>query len=213
MVRLIITYQIYQIVHDCIDKTHLVHHHEIRSVVPSLELVELYDPMDIIERDELLSFDKVVYHSSVCQDASTHHNSINSIPIQYRHVIQQCEYEYWFASTAYLIEPKWTRYQLEYDQVIAEHDGYCSDTDELDWQVNSSFLVSYEPIEDHMLGIDENNEDVLITKEFRKLFQKNELYSSGSGYCLYYNPHEIYKDVVTECNIPYLVLTRCTKVD
>ena len=209
MVRLIISYQIYRIVHDCINETHLEHRNEIRSVEPSSELIKSYGLMDMIERDKLLSFDQVVENSYVCNDSSTHKNSI---PIQYQNLIKQCEYEYWFATTAYLCEPKWTRYKLEHDQVIAEHDGYCSDTDELEWKVQPSFLISYEPIEDHMLGIEEEDDDVPITNEFRKLFQKKlPTYSCGSGYCLYYNPHEIYKDV-SECSTPYLFLTKCTRV-
>lgn len=221
MVRLIVSYQVYRIVHDCIDETHVEYQHLIESVEPPTPLLHTYKLLDIIDRNELQTYhlDRVIPHSSLCRRVS-HPDSMDSIPLEFQTTIKRCETEYWFASSGYLVEPKWTQYKLEYDEVMAEHDGYCSDA-ELEWVITPLSLCVYVPIEPERLGIDEeddNDNEIPVTPAIQHQFEKykpsrhRQGCGYGSGYCLTYNNVPQEYDSVTECNTPFYILQRCTRV-
>lgn len=112
-------------------------------------------------------------------------------------------------------EPKYTQYKLEYDQVAAEHDGYCSDA-EIEW-TTAPGPVLFVPIEPEQLGLDEEDPDVPVTPQLMARYPPPQPpphpSHSGSGYCLVYAPPPPppFRHILT-CNVPYYVLTRCTRV-
>lgn len=222
--RLIVSYHIYQIVHDCVDETHIEHRHHTESLESPHGPSKTYWTHKV-DHEFLRAYDRVIHRPNACQQKD-HPDSISSIPVTYLPYVTSCKHEYWFATSAYLVEPKWTHYQLEYDEVSAEHDGYCSDA-ELDWNITPLSVCVTVPIEDDRLGIDDDDEeddDVPITYAVERQFAKYQPTEVsipdtyyGSGYCLLYSdrpadvPTDVY-ETVRSCNTKYYVLRRCTRV-
>ena len=187
-----------------IDTTEFKHGELTKMQRPPSELLEKYQVGDLLDAEDLKTFDYVEMHTG-CFKPHTNHSSD---PFEQRAV--RCEWIYYFAATARLIQPRYNKMELHFDEVSQVHDGYCSDAD-CEVQINDNCKTKIMDLPEEWLGLyEEDGEipvtDVLIRKYMWMDYHPNDIF--GSGYCYKARSEDSRLEYVNTCNTLYYILSR-----
>jgi hypothetical protein len=201
MKRLIITYNIVQIYHIDIGtvKT-IVETKTISTIVPN-NILQKYNGGEYLDNTDLLEFNKIEYEPPICRKLH-----------RYEDKKLKCEMMYYFAIQAKIVVPKYIQMMLIFDDVMAYHEGYCTDAKGT-FVVADQMIIKTTYIPDNMLGIYDDDGEIIVTEQLRKEYSytKGECY--GSGYCDFPETDDPRFNMIKECNVNNYILIEIKLVE
>lgn len=199
MYRLIINYNIVQVSHIDPDEVEVSEKPYTVSIEAPEDIINRYNDGDSILPIDLLQFNKEDIEPTLCKKKH-----------MYNDVELKCESYYHIASSAELVLVRYTKMLMEFDNVMAYHDGYCSGA-ECEYIENDSVEKTID-IPENLLGFYDDMGEIPVTSELRKKYSYTKGVYYGSNYCDRPETTDARFNMISECNVEHYVLTRITLV-
>ena len=197
--RVIITYKIIQLSHIDIDDVEIIEQFKTLSLNAPNNIIKKYNTNDEISIEDLEQFNKIYDNPTLCKKLHVYNNKQ-----------LKCESFYYFAIFGKLVKPKYYYMKLYFDDIVAYHDGYCSDS-ECEYIINKNYKIKKVNIPEEKLGIYDNdckNGEINVTDELREQYSYIDGNSDGSNYCKKPDTDDVRFKMITECCVNNYILTK-----